>query len=100
MKWFLQDFPVHLVRIFIVEGRKARQHFIEKNSESPPINCFSITVAKEKFGCEILRCAAESWFSLSYDCLLLKALYLLFVRSSSFMSNLHSPKSQRAMWPW
>ena len=56
---FREDFAVHFVRVFVVEGREARQHFVQQYAQRPPIHRLRITLPVQELGGEILGGAAE-----------------------------------------
>jgi hypothetical protein len=55
----LQDLAVHLVGVLIIEWGKARQHLVEQDTQSPPIDGLGVAIAKEKFGGEIFGSSTE-----------------------------------------
>ena len=55
----VENLAVHFIRVFVVEGGKTCQHFVEEDAESPPVNGFVVAGALKKFGGEVFRCAAE-----------------------------------------
>jgi hypothetical protein len=55
----LQDLAVHLVGVLIIEWGKARQHLVEQDTQSPPIDGLGVAIAKEKFGGEIFGGSTE-----------------------------------------
>jgi hypothetical protein len=95
VQWFRQDLAVHFIGVFVVEWWKTRKHFIQKNTKSPPVDGFGVAIATEEFWSQILWCSTEGCtLSELYQ---LEFFHLLFVLSSSLMSSLQSPKSQRAI---
>ena len=55
----LQNLAIHLVGVLIVERWQTRQHFVEQNTECPPIDTLGVSVAKQQLGGKILRSTAE-----------------------------------------
>lgn len=53
------DILKHLVLVFVIKGRYARQHLIRQNSKRPPVRRFAIAVSREHLGSDVLGCAAE-----------------------------------------
>jgi hypothetical protein len=49
--WSMLDEVIHLVLVLIVEWWNADDHFVHKNSESPPIQCVVMTTSSDHFGC-------------------------------------------------
>lgn len=95
----LQDLAIHFVGVFIIEWRQACQHLVEQDTESPPIHGLGVAVAEEKFRSEIFGSSTERLGLVSYVGLIMSEEILLLVRSSSFISSLQRPKSQRAICP-
>lgn len=56
---FLQNLAVHLVGVLIVERRQTGQHFVEQDTESPPVHGLCVSIAKKQFGGKVLRSTAE-----------------------------------------
>ena len=50
-----QDVSINSHGVFIIEGIDSSMHFIDENSKSPPIDCFSVTLVENDFRCDILR---------------------------------------------
>lgn len=55
----LQNLAVHLVGVLIVKRRQTRQHFVQQNTECPPIDSLGISVAKQQLGGKVLRSTTE-----------------------------------------
>lgn len=49
-----QDAGEGCVSVLALEGSGAVQHLIDKDTQSPPINCASVTAALDDLGCDIL----------------------------------------------
>jgi hypothetical protein len=60
------NFLVDHHRVVIIEGVNSYKHFVEKDTESPPVDGFRMTFVKNNFGREVLRGSAEG-VSLSID---------------------------------
>lgn len=56
---FLQDFAVHFVDILVVEWRKACQHLVEQDTQSPPIDSLGVAITKQKLRSKVFGSAAE-----------------------------------------
>lgn len=53
---FGENLAVHLVGVFVVEGRKTSEHFVQEDTKSPPINAFSVAVTGKKFRSKTASC--------------------------------------------
>ena len=48
-----------LLAVLRVEGRQAGEHFVNDRSQAPPVDRFSMSLAREDFWGQVLRRAAE-----------------------------------------
>lgn len=55
----LQDIPVDSHRVLVVEGIDACVHLVDENSQSPPVDCFSVALVENDFWGDVLRSAAD-----------------------------------------
>lgn len=58
-QWRLLDEEVHLVLIFVVEWRDADQHFVNQNSECPPVQGVIVARSNDHLGRNVFRGADE-----------------------------------------
>jgi hypothetical protein len=58
-QWFLQNLPVHVVCVLVVERWKTCQHLVEEHTKSPPVDSLGISLTKEKLRSKIFWCTAE-----------------------------------------
>ena len=59
MQRFREDLAVHLVGVFVVVRRQARQHFVEEHAQRPPVDGFGVALPEQEFGGEVFGGAAE-----------------------------------------
>ena len=55
----IYDFTVDIHGVIILEWWVTGQHLIKKNSKSPPIDSFAMSLIKQNFRSNVLRCAAD-----------------------------------------
>ena len=55
----LEDVSVDAHGIFVVEGVDSSVHFIDQNSESPPVDCFSVTLVQNNFRSDVFWSSAD-----------------------------------------
>jgi hypothetical protein len=55
----LQNLAVHFVGVLIVERRQTGQHFVEQDTESPPVHGLGVSIAKKQLGGKVLRSTTE-----------------------------------------
>jgi hypothetical protein len=59
-----ENLAVHVVGVLVVERWETRQHLVQKDTESPPIDRLRVPGAGEELGCEIFWCSTERWQTL------------------------------------
>lgn len=59
MERFGQYLAVHVVCVLVVERRQTRQHLVEEDTQSPPIDSLGVAGAMQKLGCEVFGRTAE-----------------------------------------
>jgi hypothetical protein len=62
----LQDLLIDSHGVFIIEWINTCQHFVDQNSECPPVNWLSMSFIEKNFWGKILRCSAKR-VSASFD---------------------------------
>ena len=55
-----EDILVDSHRVFIVERIDSSVHFIDQDTESPPVNSFSVTLVQNDLWSNVLRSSADS----------------------------------------
>lgn len=63
----IDDLPVDVHGVFILERWETREHFIDQDTQAPPIDRFSMALIQEDLGSNVLRGAAYGKCTLSHD---------------------------------
>ena len=63
----INNLPVYVHWIFILEGWKSCKHFVDKDSKCPPVDWLSVTLVKQDFWGYVFRSTTNSVSSLSYN---------------------------------
>ncbi len=63
----VDDFSVNIHRVIVLERRIASKHFVKKNSESPPVDGFSVALVQQNLRSDVLRSSANGVCSLCND---------------------------------
>ena len=55
----IYDFSVNIHRIVILEWRVPGKHFVEEDSESPPVHWLAVALVQQDFRCDVFRGSAD-----------------------------------------
>ena len=63
----IDDLPVDVHRVLILERWETREHFIDQDTQAPPIDRFPMALIQQDLGSDVLRSTAYGKCTLSYD---------------------------------
>lgn len=61
------DLPVDVHGVFVLEWWETREHFIDQDTQAPPIDRFSMALIQKDLGSDVFGGTANGKCALSYD---------------------------------